>query len=94
MHCSYGPQVNVATSNWPFATKVSLQWYLSSDGQKTHVATVAPTSDGRADIICPLLLESTVERGMLTSAHPSLLDRKHNMHSVYKRKYNLHTISE
>jgi hypothetical protein len=39
------------------------------------VAIVAPSSDGYADVIRPSLLESTVAMGVLTSAHPLLLDR-------------------
>jgi hypothetical protein len=55
---------------------------------------MAPSSDERADIIRPSLLMSIIATGLLTSAHPSLLDRKHNMHSVCKRKHNLHTVSK
>jgi hypothetical protein len=54
---------------------------------------VAHSSDGRADIIHPSLLESTIVMSVLTSAHPSLLDIKHNMYSACKRKHNLHTTS-
>jgi hypothetical protein len=62
------------------------------------VATVAPSSDGCADIICSSLLESTVAMGALTSAHSLLLDRTHNLHLVCKRrqseiKYSLHLIT-
>jgi hypothetical protein len=55
---------------------------------------VAPSSNGRVDIIRLLLLESTVATDVLISAHPLLLDRKHNLHSVYKRRHNLHIICE
>jgi hypothetical protein len=41
---------------------------------------VAHSSDGRADIICLSLLKSIVVTGLLTSAHPLLLDRKHHLH--------------
>jgi hypothetical protein len=41
-----------------------------------HVATVTPSSDGRANVILPSLLESTVATGALILAHQLLLDRK------------------
>jgi hypothetical protein len=53
------------------------------------VATVAPSSNGRADVICPSLLKSTVTTDVLMSAHPLLLDEKYNLHLVYKRRHNL-----
>jgi hypothetical protein len=58
------------------------------------VATMTPSSDGCADIIRLSLLESTVVTNMLTSTHPSLLDRKHNLYLVCKRKHNLPIVSE
>jgi hypothetical protein len=58
------------------------------------VATMAPSSDGHADIIGPLLLESTVAMRVLTSAYPSLLDLRHYLHSICKSKHNLHIVSE
>jgi hypothetical protein len=39
------------------------------------IATVSYSSDERADIIFPLLLESFVATGLLTPAHLLLLDR-------------------
>jgi hypothetical protein len=53
--------------------------------QKTYVATVNPSSDGRADIICPSLLKSTVMMGEL----PFLLDKKQNLYLVCKRRHHL-----
>jgi hypothetical protein len=32
--------------------------------------------------------------GKLMSAHPLLLDKKYNLHSVSKRNHNLHSVSE
>jgi hypothetical protein len=46
------------------------------------------------DKSCLSLLWALVATGVLTSAHPSLLDRKHNLYSVCKRKQNLHIVSE
>jgi hypothetical protein len=40
----------------------------------------------------PSLLESTVVMGVLTSAHPLLLDIKHNLYLGCKRRHNLHLI--
>jgi hypothetical protein len=64
------------------------------DDVGTPVATVDCSSDGRADVILLSLLKSTVAIDRLTSAHSALLDRKCNLHSVYKRKHNLHIVSE
>jgi hypothetical protein len=50
---------------------------------------VTHSSDGCPDIMCPSLLNSTIVMGLLTSAHPLLLDRKHNLYLVYKRRLNL-----
>jgi hypothetical protein len=52
------------------------------------------SSDERADIIRLSLLESTVATGVLMSGHLSLIDRKQNMHLVYKRNQNMHTVSK
>jgi hypothetical protein len=53
------------------------------------IASVSYSSDGRADVIYPSLLESTVAAGLLTLAHPLLLDKKHNLHLGLKRRHNL-----
>jgi hypothetical protein len=39
------------------------------------ITTVTPSSDKHADVIHSSLLESTVMTDMLTSTHPSLLNR-------------------
>jgi hypothetical protein len=31
---------------------------------------------------------------VLMSGHPSLMDRKQNLHLVYKRNQNMHTVSK
>jgi hypothetical protein len=79
----------VAMGNRAITTKASLQWYLSSDGPNTSVVTVAHNSDGHADVMYPLLLESIVGTSLVTSAHLLLLDRKHNLHLVCKKRQNL-----
>jgi hypothetical protein len=52
------------------------------------IATVGSSSDRHADVIQPSLLWSLVAMGVLTSAHPSLLDSKHNLHLFSERKHN------
>jgi hypothetical protein len=47
------------------------------------------SSDECANIICPLLLEFTVTTGLLTSTHLLLVDRKHNLYLIYKRRHDL-----
>jgi hypothetical protein len=56
------------------------------------VATMAPSSDGRTDVIRLSLLGATVAMARLTLAHSSLVSR--NLHSIYSSKHILHSISE
>jgi hypothetical protein len=37
---------------------------------------------------------ATVATGVVTSSHPLLLDIKHNLHLVYKKRHNLYIIYE
>jgi hypothetical protein len=81
-------------SVWPRATGPSLlkRHYSSSSvsmGRRRPSLLWSPSSDGRVDVICPSLLESTVATGVPMSAHPLLLDRKHNLHLICKRRHNL-----
>jgi hypothetical protein len=55
---------------------------------------VASNSNGLVEVIYPLLIGFTVATDVLTSTHPSLLDKKHNIYSVSERKQNLHLVSE
>jgi hypothetical protein len=41
-----------SSGNWSVAAKILLRWQDSSDGQKTPVTTVTPSSDGYDDVIC------------------------------------------
>jgi hypothetical protein len=78
-------------SLWLQATGPSLlkHHYSDSYGPKTPITTVDHSSYGCADVICPSLLEFIVATSLLTSGHPLLLDRKHNLYLVYKRRHNL-----
>jgi hypothetical protein len=40
-------------------------------------------------VTCMLYSDSTVVTSILTSAHPSLLNREHNLQSISERKHNL-----
>jgi hypothetical protein len=70
---------------WPLLARWAC-WHHSS------VATVAPSSYERADIIHLLLLGTKVATGKLILAHPLLLDR--NLHLVYSLKHILHLVSK
>jgi hypothetical protein len=57
--------------------RLLLLWLLATTGVHT------------AYVICPSLLESKVVTIVLTSAHPLLLNRKHNLYLICKRRHNL-----